>query len=243
MIPGVVAAQRFIAGPPAGNDPYWSNVGLYMRFNGASGSTSFTDEKGNAITRNGSAVISTADGFGGACGDLPYGAYLSAGLISGISGLTASTAWSIEVRAKITWSGDRTAGLLSYSPVAGGDDVRFFLQRYNFQDYVYIAAEGATAGWYGTYTHINGQFMTFQASCDGTTIRVFVNGSAVSLTGFNYASRACYQAGLLIGTIGDTETNLYDFGLIGQLDELRITKGVARNTAPYTPATGQFPNY
>lgn len=227
----------------AAADPYWSNVGLYMRFNGANGSTSFVDEKGNAITRNNSPVISTADGFGGACGDFPYAAYLSAGLISEISGLTSSTAWSIEVRAKITWANDRTAGLLSYSPVAGGADVRFFLQRYNSQTYVYIAAQGTTTGWYGSYTHINGQFMTFQASCDGTTIRVFVNGSAVSLTAFDYASRTSFQAGLLIGTMADTFSNLYDYGLIGQLDELRITKGVARNTTPYTPATGQFPNY
>lgn len=227
----------------AAADPYWSNVGLYLRFNGANGSTSFTDEKGNAITRNGSAVISTTDGFGGACGDFPAGAYLSAGLIPGISGLTASTAWSIEVRVKITWSKNRTAGLVSYSPTTGGDDLRFHLEHYNSASYVYITAEGSATCWYGTYTHINGQFMTFQASCDGTTIRVFVDGVAVTLTPFDYSDRASHQAGLLVGTIANIATSLTNLSITGQLDELRITKGVARNTAPYTPATGQFPNY
>lgn len=227
----------------AAADPYWSNVGLYMRFNGANGSTSFVDEKGNTLTSNGSPVISTADGFGGACGDFPSGAYLSAGLISGIAGMAQGSAWSVEVRAKITWSGDRNAGLISYSPIAGGDDFRFFLQRYGSATYIYIAAEGATAGRYGSYTHVNGQFHTFQASSDGTTIRVFVDGAEVSLTSFDYSTRVCYQAGLLVGTFADIVEHLTVNSLTGQIDELRITKGVARNTAPYTPATDQFPNY
>lgn len=227
----------------AAADPYWSNVGLYMRFNGANGSTSFVDEKGNAITRNGTAVISTADGFGGACGDFPSGAYLSAGLISGIAGMVQDSAWSVEVRAKITWAGDRNAGLFSYSPTAGGYDFRLFLQRVGSATYIYIAAEGATAGRYGSYTHVNGQFHTFQASSDGTTIRVFVDGAEVSLTPFGYSGRGAYQSGLLVGTIADISEHLTGNSLGGQIDELRITKGVARNTAPYTPATEQFPNY
>lgn len=243
MIPGVVAAQRFIAGPPAGNDPYWSNVGLYMRFNGANGSTSFIDEKGNAITRNGSPVISTADGFGGACGDFPSGAYLSSGVIPGIAGMAQGTLWSVEVRAKVTWTGDRNAGLFSYAQTVGADDFRFFLQRAGSSTYIYIAAEGATAGRYGIYSHINGQFMTFQACCDGTDVRVFVDGAPVSLTAFDYAGRSAYQSGLLVGTIADIASHLADNSLVGQIDELRVTKGAVRNTTTYTPATDQFPNY
>lgn len=240
MMLGTTANNTAVNAEPG--DPYWSNVGLYLRFNGANGATSFSDEKGNAVTRIGTAVISSADGFGGACGDFPSGSYLSSDLIPGISGLTSSTAWSIEVRAKITWSGDRNAGLVAYSPVAGADDLRFFLQRYGSQSYVYIAAEGATTGWYGSYTHINGQFMTFQASCDGTTIRVFVNGTPITLASFDYSGRVCYQSGLLVGTIADIVSHLPGNSIAGQLDELRITKGVARNTASYTPAAKQFPN-
>lgn len=241
MLFGATAAHSAFT-PPQG-DPLWSNVGIYLRFNGANGSTSFVDEKGNAITRNGTAVISTADGFGGACGDFPSGAYLSAGLISGIAGMVQGSAWSVEVRAKITWAGDRNAGLFSYSPTAGGDDFRFFLQRVGSATYIYIAAEGATAGRYGSYTHVNGQFHTFQASSDGTTIRVFVDGAEVSLTSFDYSGRSCYQSGLLIGTIADTVGQLSTNSLTGQIDELRVTKGAARNTSTYTPATSEFLNY
>lgn len=244
MIPGVVAAQRFIAGPPAGNDPYWSSVGLYMRFNGANGSTSFVDEKGNAITRNGSPVISTADGFGGACGDFPVGAYLSGGVIPGISGLTKNTAWSIEVRAKVTWGGDRTAGLFCHSTeLYSNTDSRFFIQKYGSKTYIYIAAAGETTGWYGEYTHIPGQFMSFQASCDGTTIRAFVDGVQITLASFDYSARHAPHAGLLIGAMADSPNPASANSLSGQIDELRVTKGFARNTTAYTPATDQFMNY
>jgi len=44
------------------NDPYWDNVVLYLPMTGANGSTTFTDvsKYGHAVTRNGDAVISTA---------------------------------------------------------------------------------------------------------------------------------------------------------------------------------------
>lgn len=48
---------------PFGNestDPHYSNVVSLLRFNGADGSTSFSDDKGNAVVAGGSAKISTA---------------------------------------------------------------------------------------------------------------------------------------------------------------------------------------
>lgn len=41
-------------------DPNWDKVGFACRFNGSNGSTTFVDEKGNTITANGNAQISTA---------------------------------------------------------------------------------------------------------------------------------------------------------------------------------------
>ncbi len=50
----------------ATSDPYYSNVVLLLRMNGANGSTSFVDEKGHAVTANGGAAISTTQSrFGG----------------------------------------------------------------------------------------------------------------------------------------------------------------------------------
>ena len=162
MIAGIVAGGRPVAAsPPAGNDPYWSNVGLYMRFNGVDGATLFTDEKGSAITSNGSAAISASDGFGGACGNLTAGSYLSGGVIPAIGGMVQGSAWSVEVRAKVTWAGDRNAGLFSYSPLGGSDDFRFYLQRYASSTYIYIVEEGSATAWYGTYTPPPGHFFSF----------------------------------------------------------------------------------
>lgn len=48
------------------NDPYWANVVTLLKFNGANGATTTTCEKGNPVTLNNGAVISTAQSkFGG----------------------------------------------------------------------------------------------------------------------------------------------------------------------------------
>ena len=73
---------------------------------------------------------------------------------------------------------------------------------------------------------------------DGTTLRLFINGtlaqSSTSFTGFNQSHNTVIDVG-----------NLSNFGTTycfnGYLDDIRITKGVARYTANFTPPTATFP--
>ena len=73
---------------------------------------------------------------------------------------------------------------------------------------------------------------------DGTTLRLFINGtlaqSSTSFTGFNQSHNTVIDIG-----------NLSNFGTTycfnGYLDDIRITKGVARYTANFTPPTATFP--
>jgi hypothetical protein len=44
---------------------------------------------------------------------------------------------------------------------------------------------------------------------------------------------------LFIGALNDTS---FRFWLNGYIDDLRITKGIARYTADFTPPTAQFPD-
>jgi hypothetical protein len=73
---------------------------------------------------------------------------------------------------------------------------------------------------------------------DGTTLRLFINGtvaqSSTAFTGFNQSHNTVIDIG-----------NLSNFGTTycfnGYLDDIRITKGVARYTATFTPPTATFP--
>jgi hypothetical protein len=70
----------------------------------------------------------------------------------------------------------------------------------------------------------------------GTSMRLFVNGVQ---SGTTQTVSTAYNLGVTSTTIG-SQGNLYYF--TGYMDELRITKGVARYTANFTPQTVAFPN-
>lgn len=58
MIAGIVASQSRPVSQSA--DPYWSSVVSLLQYQGANGSTTFTDDKGRAWSAAGNAALSTA---------------------------------------------------------------------------------------------------------------------------------------------------------------------------------------
>lgn len=82
------------------------------------------------------------------------------------------------------------------------------------------------------WTHVAGTF-------DGTTYRTFINGNldgSGSGTIYNFNSSVSYR----IGTSRSYPT--YGGYFKGNIDDLRITKGIARYTSNFTPPTAAFPN-
>lgn len=73
---------------------------------------------------------------------------------------------------------------------------------------------------------------------NGSTTTIYRNGISVAsgFDNYNYISNDT----LIIGGGSDTGLNNYWFN--GYIDDLRITKGVARYTANFQPPTGPFPN-
>jgi hypothetical protein len=76
-----------------------------------------------------------------------------------------------------------------------------------------------------------GQWIHYAVSCDGTTTKVFVNGSQVISAAVAYA-RITNPTRFVVG-----DTPSYDAPFSGYIQDLRITKGYARYTANFTPPT------
>lgn len=71
----------------------------------------------------------------------------------------------------------------------------------------------------------------------GTTVSLYLNGTSV---GTPWTSSATFSGAVYVGA--EFYNGAVGGAFTGYIDELRITKGVARYTANYTPATQAFPN-
>lgn len=217
---------------PRQGDPYWDNVVLHLKAKGANASTVFGDAKGHPITPYGNAQISTTQSkFGGAAMYFDgTGDYCL---------LSDSDDWYFP--------DDYTAEFYIYP-------VSFASSTYNFilvQGAAWwgIGVYGSSADWRlmdagGSYVTLTGgsgavlttgswQHLAFARS--GTTLRLFLNGVLVgSCT--DSGARSNYSYALAIGAASN---GTYFF--TGYLDDIRITKGVARYTASFTPPAAPNP--
>lgn len=83
----------------------------------------------------------------------------------------------------------------------------------------------------GVRTHV-------AVTADGSFLRIFVGGAMVLETAFSATLRNNSYP-VYVGRTG-TATNL---NWVGKIDELRITRDVARYTEPFTPPSAPFQNY
>lgn len=245
MIPSLQLGQFGLAFPPAaaggGGDPSFSSVVLLPHFDGTDGSTTFTDSSSynRTATRIGTATISTAQSkFGGA-----------SLLLNGSSGIRfadsddftfGSGDLTIELFYRATTLDGADRCLVNHLASAANANISFFADvnsgsvRCSF-----YGAGGASAA--AMTTNADGISVNtwhhLAATRAGNVFRLFINGTqratqTVSMTLNNPA------AGLRIGT----SEGFLGSGFIGNIDELRITKGVARYTANFTPPAAPFPN-
>ena len=218
-------ATRLGVWPP---DPYFSSVVALLHMDGGDASTTFTDVKGHTFTPVGNAQIDTAQSkFGGASGLFDgAGDYISA---------SASADWGFG-------AGDWTVEAWVRPTDAAGDECLF--------DNRLSAATGCAI-----YTSLNSLSNTWG----------FANNSAIvanggNLTAGGWAHLAVTRSGNTVrgfrgGTVDWTYTDSRTYAsspainicasgsgqyFTGHVDDLRITKGVARYTANFTPPTFPF---
>jgi hypothetical protein len=103
------------------------------------------------------------------------------------------------------------------------------------QTQVYIGARAVAYDLQVTYTVVANTWTHLTATRQSGTVRIFANGNLISS---GTVTRNCPQGP---GAIGDYPS-LTGNGVTGYIDEVRVTKGVARYTSNFTPRNSPFPN-
>jgi len=188
----------------------------------------------HTVTANGNAQIDTADKkFGTGSGLFDGNDYLSipddADFDFGSGDFTIECWCYVTNTASRTIISKWTSGQLSWFLGAGAAGYGF-----------YISSTGANSvlacpltSWPSTNTwfHI--------AVCrDGADLRLFVDGTQSGST-YNISTTTLFNGSGIV-TIGDDANS--NPGFYGQIDDVRITKAVARYTANFTPPTAAFPD-
>lgn len=238
-----VAALNAPAAAAASNDPYFASVVLLAVNNaGADGSTTFTDQSSSAktITVVGNTQWDTASA--------PTGMSAS-GLFDGsgdwmhvpdsVDFTFGSGDFTIEISFRTASTGEAGAHLTSkWSPATGagtfalrllGTQLRF---NYNFSaGFDNLAINSSTAIALNTWYHV-------AIVRSGTTITMYLDGVSVGSAAVSTNSLNDNAGKLYIGA-AQNESTSDDWN--GWLGPLRITKGVARYTANFTPPTLPYP--
>jgi hypothetical protein len=206
-------------------DPFFSNVTLLLHCDGTDGSTTFTDIKGHTIAAAGSAQIDTAQSkFGGASGwfEGNGGDYLS---------VADSADWDLPGDFTIEcWF--RPGGLNNYAIItsSGGDYL------------LWMASSGEVKSqWSGISTSSGalaaGSWYHLAVCRSGTSTKLYVNGV---LKGSGTQAASLTPSALFIGGSNVSPSSLFPTN--GWLDDIRITKGIARYTTDFTIPTAAFPD-
>jgi hypothetical protein len=228
-------------------DPNYSSVTLLLHMDGSNGSTTITDNSPSPKTYTvfGGAQISTAQSkFGGASLLLDgTGDYLTTSNSTGFHIVNGNAftveCWAYNKRAtgggvtKYLYRHVHTSGFSAGGwvlAVSGSDDKFFFQWGQGSTEAIPALVGGASSYTQNVWHHV-------AVSYDGTTYRVFMDGTIIrSSTGLS--AGVAGNSSLWIGR--DTSSTTRDWD--GHIDDLRITKGIARYTAAFTPTTAPFPN-
>ncbi len=226
-------------------DPNYNSVSLLLHFDGADGSTTFTDNSPTPKTPtvNGNAQIDTAVfKFGGASGLFDgTGDYLQYAQNAAFDFGSGDYTIELQYKPNVT---NTTQVFLAYTKttVAVNADVAFVFS-YNgattqkVQFVVYTQA-GGTVVVASTNNLPTSDFTEIALSRVGTAYYLFMNGVLENTVFESGLINAPTGRVLRVGSYHDGTP----FPLNGWIDELRITKGVGRYTTGYTPQTSAFPN-
>jgi hypothetical protein len=227
-----IKAKRSSIWPIASDDPFFASVSLLLRGDGTNGSTTIIDNSlsPKTVTAFGNAQISTAQSkFGGA--SIAFdgsGSYLTTPANSDFS---FDADFTIEMWLKTSVFSTDTF----YRRVASnGPDVSNAIQL--------LFSNGSSASSnisvrsnsqliIGNINTATGNWVHIAVSRSGSAMKLFVDGTqsgSTATTSTNFSAGSTY--GFIVGRY-----QARDGHLNGYIDDLRITKGIARYTTTFTP--------
>lgn len=224
-------------------DPYWDNVVSLLLFSEAAGEIAITDERGVTWTRDGAAIMSSGESrFGTTSLFVPNitgydGFQTAAGLIPGDEAITLE-GWIFITDINGYWGGWNP--LFGQGGGVGGGDQMFGL--YN-GSVVWLRGAGLPGGQVallGTTVAAANQWHHIEFGYDGRNGYVFLNGV---LEGVIADTTGWVNDGAYV-TLGRELVFGFDqfrMGLRGYIGGTRITAGVCRHTASFTPPSVPFP--
>lgn len=210
------------------SDPYWGSVVLLVKFDGSAIDLSTV---GHTISVVADAQIDTVNfkfGSGSAFFDGNNDAYLAPG---GTWWDFGTEDFTVELHAKIDGGGND--GLISRDKSAGASN-RWKLQ---------CNANGNLEWWANYDTLLLGTSSDYRTSIflhiaisrvSGTT-RMFIDGDQVATTGISYDITTSTET-LSIGR----DPQAANRTMLGNLDSIRITKGIGRYTTNFTPPISDY---
>lgn len=206
-------------------DPYFANVSLLLHMDGNNGSTTFTDSSSNArsVNASGTAAISTSQSkFGSASLLVGAEGVLSPSNVDGKLTVNFTTPWTAEC-----WIYSTTGnGIIFYS-----NEIHNRVHLTNYR--VSFTVDGGVR-----FNQIDCGFQPntwhhLALTADSGTQRLFADGV---LKATNVQSGGNW----IFSTIGAASWQGEPFG--GFIDEVRLTRGIARYTATFTSPAAPFPN-
>jgi hypothetical protein len=239
--PGKLVLKKDSVATDPNTDPHFANVSLLLYGNGINGSITITDNSPSpkTVTASGNAQISTAQSkFGGS--SIAFdgtGDFLSTPANASFNFGTDNFTVEMWIYVNNSSVNEGLASIASVGTTSG-----LGLQIFGNQVLALIGTGGSINSVcrtptinIATWLHIalvrsNGVFTFYADGVGGATSNAVLSNVSTSLI-----------VGDGFGITGGLFGNINEFN--GYIDDLRITKGVARYTANFTPPTAQFPNF
>ncbi len=253
---GAAEAQPFqsavfghATGPgPCSADPDYADVSLLCHFDSSNGATSYTDSgpAGQSILSSSGASASTSQFKFGTASLFVNGGNTAPG---GASSLYEFGAGNFTVECWAYWDGTSATnfpGLVNFWPGFSGTEMWNLVWNrgsspatlaFNWStDGSSFSNSVATSG---AYTPATNTWIAYACDRTGNVFRLYVNGAVVAT---QTASDTIFSSPSFgtgnIGNWGDSSSENWT----GYIDEVRVTKGVARYSGAYTPLNCAFPN-
>ena len=224
-----VLAQRAGIWPAgAGGDPNFANVSVLLHMDGTNGSTTFTDSSSNAfaVTASETAQITTTDPKFGTGALTLDGSNDYLAVVADADFQFGTGDFTVECWVYLN-SGNNNNGLFTFGGTNSGLAVAAYDGNWA------LTMTGSDGFPMGAVTLSTWQHLAVTRS--GTSLRMFIDGTQLGSTLTNSTDLATNQ--LKIGYYYSSS-----YSINAKIDEFRVTKGVARYNATFTPPTAPFPD-